>query len=59
MLKLLARKRKTVRTLAIVALIASKDTVNVRKQAGAELGQAQLKLRLGSNRLASLARVGS
>ena len=57
-LKLLARKRKTVRTLAIVALIASKDTVNVRKQAGAELGQAQLKLRLGSNRLAILARVG-
>ena len=57
-MKLLARKRKTVRTLAIVAIIAPKDTVNVRKQAGAELGQAQLKLRLGSNRLAILARVG-
>ena len=58
-LKTLARRRKTVRTKTIVALIASSmrnmDTVNVRKQAGAELGKAQLKLRLGFTKLVRLA----
>ena len=55
-LKILARRRKTVRTMAIVDLIvASMDTVNVRKQAGAELGKAQLKLRLGFTKLVRLA----
>ena len=55
-LKELARRRKTVRTMNIVALIAApEDTVNVRKQAGAELGKAHLKLRLGFTKLVRLA----